>query len=454
MTHQRFLTASALVCMLGVFSLQATPAKNAILMIADGSGYNTWVAASMYQGRFDSSNRTFRQVFGGPAWQKIFTSTYPLATDGSPTKTGKQRTNLVYDPKKAWQKAVPPKKGYPAYENLEKGATDSAASATAMATGQKTYNAAINWSDMDAPMTTLAEISKQQCKSVGILTSVPLCHATPAALGGGHNRSRNNYEELSAEMLTSPVIDVWMGAGNPDYDEDGNYAPSRSYKYVGSSKLWAEQVTGKGTNGWTVIQDRSEFQKLAQGPTPARVLGAAKIAETTPPQGTTNLPTLSEMVSGALNVLDNNPKGFYMMVEGGAVDWANHKHDAARMVKEMTAYFEAVETVCRYLDNNTAGNNWSNTIVVLTADHDNGQIWGPDSDRLPFQPLEDRGAGKVPGLRYNGRSHSNALVPLFARGAGAAMFIKEFKGTDPVFGPYVDDTDIFKVMRAAMGMGK
>ena len=209
MTYQRFLTASALVCMLGVLPLQAAPAKNAILMIADGAGYNTWVAASMYQGRFDSSNRVFRQVFGGPAWQKIFTSTHPLATDGSPTKTGKQRTNLVYDPKKAWQKAVPPKKGYPAYENLEKGATDSAASATAMATGQKTYNAAINWSDMDTPMMTLAEISKQQGKSVGILTSVPLCHAIPTHSGARQLRHRGRSRFRPALTTRWPRQPAW-----------------------------------------------------------------------------------------------------------------------------------------------------------------------------------------------------------------------------------------------------
>ena len=72
-------------------------------------------------------------------------------------------------------------------------------------------------------------------------------------------------------------------------------------------------------------------------------------------------------------------------------------------------------------DAGTAGNNWSNTLVIVTADHDH-LLLGPDSDTVPFQDLVDKGVKKVPGYRWQASGHSNLLVPLFARGPRAEMF--------------------------------
>ena len=75
-------------------------------------------------------------------------------------------------------------------------------------------------------------------------------------------------------------------------------------------------------------------------------------------------------------------------------------------------------------------------------------LWGPASDRIPFQPLEDRGAGKLPGYRWLYDSHSNQLVPLYARGVGAERLLGDAVDEDPFRGPYVDQTDVFDVMAA------
>ena len=158
------------------------------------------------------------------------------------------------------------------------------------------------------------------------------------------------------------------------------------------------------------------------------------------------------MTKGAIHCLEHNPDGFYLMVEGGAVDWANHANEQERMVEEQIDYVKAVEAVVAWVDSHS---NWNDTLVILTADHETGLLWGPDSAKVAFQPLKDRGAGKLPGMKHNSHGHSNSLVPLYARGPGSERFAALQKGQDRhaaaqwhCSGQYVDNTDVFAVMRA------
>jgi alkaline phosphatase len=87
-------------------------------------------------------------------------------------------------------------------------------------------------------------------------------------------------------------------------------------------------------------------------------------------------------------------------------------------------------------------------------------LWGPDSSKAAFQPLENRGAGKLPGMKFNSHGHSNSLVPLYARGPGSERFAALVKGTDPTAaarwqysGQYVENTDVFRVMWAEIAHG-
>jgi alkaline phosphatase len=84
----------------------------------------------------------------------------------------------------------------------------------------------------------------------------------------------------------------------------------------------------------------------------------------------TDVPSLSTMLRGALNILDNNPKGMFLLVEGGAIDRAMHANNIGRMIEERIEFDDAVAAVSAYLDANTAGNSWANTLVIVTADHD------------------------------------------------------------------------------------
>lgn len=449
----------------------AWAARNVILMIADGGGHNQWLAASMYQGKVG------KQVFDQSGWLRLSCCTYPLNLLVKPTGNTMQLESLVYDPAKAWD-ATPNSdkpRDFAGYAWLQATATDSAAAATALATGQKTYNNAINWTNDGKPMQgqTIAEIAKQQGKAVGVITSVPWSHATPAGLGGAHNVSRNNYSEIANEMLGAAWLDVIMGAGNPDFDDNGQPLPKgkkREFKYVGEEETW--QALKRGQRGWKLIESKADFEALASGPTPPKVLATAQVASTLQQKRSRPVvlndktvatepfavPTNKEVASlvlmakAAINCLDDNPKGFYLMIEGGAVDWANHGNEADRMIEEQIDYINTVETVVAWIESH---GGWNDTLLILTADHESGLLLGPDSSTVAFQPLEDRGPGKMPGLKYNSNGHANSLVPLYARGPGSQRFAKAIKGKDPAAavlwlysGEYVENTDIFAVMRA------
>jgi alkaline phosphatase len=124
---------------------QKAPKRNVIIMVADGAGFNAYAAASMYQGKWDAAKGRGTQVYNGSEWKQLAVQTFPLNTSKKPQGTGQQDPAVVYDPAKAWDPAN-------GYQWLTAKYTDSAASATALSTGKKTFNNAINWSDLDQPL--------------------------------------------------------------------------------------------------------------------------------------------------------------------------------------------------------------------------------------------------------------------------------------------------------------
>jgi alkaline phosphatase len=346
------------------------------------------------------------------------------------------------------------------FKYVESGATDSAAAATAMATGKKTYNAAIGVDVKRRPLKTVAQQAEAIGKATGVITTVQFSHATPAGFVA-HNEHRNNYEAIAQEMLLVSATDVIMGAGHPWFDKDGkSVTVPNSFKYVGGQSTW--EALAAGTAGcdadgdgkpdpWKLIQTRAEFQTLAKGSTPKRVCGVPQVYETLQEKRrgdafaapyiaplTKTVPTLAEMTRGSLNVLDNNPKGFFLMIEGGAVDWAGHDNQSGRMIEEEMDFNRAVEAVIAWVKQNS---NWQETVVIVTADHETGYLTGPGSNPR-WQPLVNKGKGKVPGMQWNSKEHTNSLVPLFAKGGGLAPLKAYADKKDPVRDTYLDNTNI------------
>jgi alkaline phosphatase len=164
------------------------------------------------------------------------------------------------------------------------------------------------------------------------------------------------------------------------------------------------------------------------------------------------VPSLSTMTQGALNVLDEDHDGFLLMVEGGAVDWASHANQPGRTIEEQVDFTRAVDTAIAWVDQNS---NWGETLIVVTGDHETGYLWGPGtgadaSGMGQWMPIVNNGAGAQPGMQFNSGNHTNALIPLFAKGAGARLLRSSADSVDSVRGDYLDNTDIGKVIIAGM----
>lgn len=359
-----------------------------------------------------------------------------------------------------------PQKGWSDFKYVTDGKTDSAAAATAMAAGVKTYNGAIGVDTDKQPVENLIERCEKLGKATGVVTSVPWAHATPAGFVA-HNPERGNYEEISAQMIAGPV-EVIMGAGHPFYNDDGRPANEPKYKYIGR-QTWQALAEGTAASDadadgiedrWTFIQTKNQFLALMTGETPKRACGTAQVRgtlqqkragpENAPPfqvDFIRTVPTLEQMTQAAINVLDEDPDGFFLMIEGGAVDWAAHDNQAGRMIEEMIAFNSAVEAVINWIENHSG---WEQTLLVITSDHETGYITGPKSGPTEsgpvWNPLESRGHRKVPGLEWHEDGHTNSLVPFYAKGCGAERYRKAAKNTDPVRGRYIDNTDLARAI--------
>jgi alkaline phosphatase len=428
--------------------------KNVIIMISDGWGVNQIDATSMYQ-----YGKTGGQVYEGfPC--KTSMSTYMYDGD--------------YDPDQAWAD----------FDYVKAGATDSAAAATTMSTGVKTYSGAIGVDVNEEDLKHALEYAEELGKATGVVSSVEFSHATPAAFVA-HNISRNNYADIANEMIYESAADVIMGAGAPDYDnsgvacsedpETGELTACKNTKYVGGDETWNDltddfMVDGADADGngtpdvWQVIRSREQFQAMASGDTPSRVIGVPYVYQTLQYNRAGNsvepydvpltetVPTLEEMTKAALNVLDNDPDGLFLMVEGGAVDWAGHGNDSARLIEEQIDFNNAVEAAVAWVN---ANSNWGETLLIVTGDHETGYLTGPGSDPT-WEPLVNNGAGNLPGMEWHSGSHTNQLIPFYAKGSPHKMFKDYAKngdlaGEDPVHGSYIDNTAIGQIVIDLLG---
>jgi alkaline phosphatase len=418
--------------------------KNIILLIADGCGFNHITAASFFQ-----YGQTGKQIYESfPV--KFAVSTFSKEADN-------------YDPVKAWK----------SFDWIMKKSTDSAAAATAISTGYKTKNGSLSVDAQGHILETIAERAEKLKKSSGVVTSVPINDATPAAFCA-HDTSRDNYSAIMNDILYNSALEVIMGTGNPMYDDDGRLLNDTLPGYDENRMLWQQfhnGITGADADGdgdkdaWTFVEDETAFHKLTNGETPPRVLGLAKVHSTLrqPVSGNNSektyrdsliqaLPTLPEITQAALNILDEDQDGFFLIIEGGAVDWAAHDNQSGRMIEELIDFNQTVQSVVDWVDTHS---NWAETLVIVTADHETGYLTGPGSGKNDttfsdvkrnWTPLVNNGKGIIPGMEWHSHGHTNSLVPFYARGCGSEKFQHYADEFDPVRGMYLDNTEIGKVM--------
>ncbi len=419
-------------------SFQGTPPRNVILMISDGCGFSQMEAASYYE-------------FGALGKQPY--DTFAVKQAMSTFSAGGN-----YIPDSAWL----------SFDYILRKPTDSAAAATAMATGVKTYNGAIGMDVNKEPLVNVFQMADRRGKATGVVTSVPLSHATPAGFVA-HNVSRKNYEEIGREMIMESSVDVIMGAGHPFYDAEGKKRNTPLYDKVGGPETWEALRKGKAgadANGdgqqdpWTLIENKEDFIKMAGGTNLTRVIGIPYAGTTlqeeragdpdAPPFSVPfneNVPTLADMSLAALNVLNNDPDGFYLMIEGGAVDWAGHANRKSRVIEEEVDFNKTVAAVIRWIEKN---GGWKKNLLIVTGDHETGFLSGPKSQfkgKMQWQPIENNGRGKMPAMEWNATYHSNSLIPFYAHGEGSTLFRQYATFTDSVRGAYMDNTRIARAMR-------
>jgi len=355
-------------------------------------------------------------------------------------------------------------------------ATDSAASATAMATGRKTASGRISWeADSSAgPIRNLGETLDAVGWSVGLVSTVPFSHATPACFAA-HSPNRDDTHRIADDLVRSGVADLLIGAGNPRRDnpdrlEDAGYVSRQTYadlvagipgvvfvertRDVRADSLLASAVAGLDPDdGWRVVG-------LFGGPDgcmePAVITGSAD-----PPcaRATLENPSLASAAVAALDFLARDDEGFFLLLEQGDIDWANHDNDFAWLMGAMWQLEEAVAAVAAYVDT-SAALDWDDTMVILTADHGCGCLRiGPPPGILrgilPAQVSDSSGWTYPDGeVEFMTGTHTGELVSFRAAlPARVRPLADSLLGSPPAPGPgMLDNTHVFVLVTGAAAM--
>ena len=231
--------------------------------------------------------------------------------------------------------------------------TESAAAGTALATGNKTNNDILGMDPTKSvKFKTMAEMAKEKGMKVGIVSSVSLDHATPGAFYA-HQPTRKNYYEIGQEMINS----------NFDYFAGGGLlAPTGKKKDQPNLLDIAKQ------KGYQVALSIEEIQKIGRGSGKTIAIAPNLAAEEAMSYEIDRgeKVSLAEFTRKGIEVLDNQ-NGFFMMVEGGKVDWACHANDAATTVKDVMAFEEAIAEALKFYAKHP-----DETLIVVTGDHETG----------------------------------------------------------------------------------
>lgn len=239
--------------------------------------------------------------------------------------------------------------------------TDSAASGTAFATGNKTYNGAISVTNeqIAKPVASIIEAAKEDGKSTGIISTARLTHATPAVYAS-HVRSRNNENAIASQYLTSGV-DVLIGGGEENFVGEAKEAKFGEAKREDGQNL----VAAFKEKGYAVAYNKEELQKV-EGQQLLALLSNSHVPYELDRDD--SIPTLKEQLERSLEILGENEEGFVVMVEAGRVDHAGHANDIHSLVRELLEFDEAFKAAVAYAEKS------GDTSVIATADHETGGL--------------------------------------------------------------------------------
>lgn len=296
--------------------------------------------------------------------------------------------------------------------------TDSSSSASSMTAGIKTYNNGVNVDATGTPVSTIAHQAQELDYAVGAVTSVPISHATPAATYAV-NVDRDDYQDLTRDLLglksishpEQPLsgLDVVIGAGwgsnkDDDQGQGDNFIPGN--RYLAADDLAA--IDDQNGGGYVVAQRTEGLpgrDSLNAGAARAAMEGKRLFgyygagahlpfqtadgdyhpapgrskAETYTDAELFENPTLAEMTAAALKVLGSR-KRFWLMVESGDVDWANHDDNLDNSIGAVNSGDAAVRVITDWVE---ANSNWDETVLIVTADHGHFLVLDRPEDLIP-----------------------------------------------------------------------
>ena len=322
--------------------------------------------------------------------------------------------------------------------------TDSSAAGTALSTGEKTTNGMLGIApDSTTLLKSISYKIHEAGYSVGVMSTTPINHATPAAFFG-HNIKRGNYYEIGKEL---------PGTGFEFFAGGGLYHPNGKDK---DQPVSLYDMIAEG--GYTLAYGYEDFKakKEADRIVLVQAEGSEEICPYAlgRPEGALTLP---QIVEAAISVLERNPKGFFMMAEGGLIDWTAHSQDLAGTIFEILDFDQAIAVANAFYERHP-----KETLIVVTADHETGGIAlgrkgynydltvidkiknasaSTDVEQYMNDPKSIDSVNEEARIGWTTTSHSGGPVPVWAKGVGSESFAAR-----------QDNTDIPKKICAAMGV--
>jgi alkaline phosphatase len=341
--------------------------------------------------------------------------------------------------------------------------TDSAAAATAIATGVKTINGCVAIDRDGHEQRTILELAKASGRSVGLISNCQITDATPAAFAA-HVPHRANQSEVARQYIERAGVDVILGGGAAHWFPMGHRFPPeltspRHWQGVGSD---GDLVRRAYELGYEIAFDGPSLQRgLRQrrlepgGPLLGLFAAQEFFVQTAEGFGAVYDPpvSLADLTSAAIEVLESNPNGFFLMVEESAIDRMAHQNNAPLTLKGVLELDRAVQVALAF-----ASRSADDTLIVVTADHECGglAVAGSLDQPYPYEPggglLDTMLAGEdgpfpVAGTDYGfvlgwaTTGHTSAPVPITATGPGA----ERLSGS-------IENTDLFHALAGAMDL--
>ena len=269
--------------------------------------------------------------------------------------------------------------------------TDSAAGATAFASGVKTYNGAIGFTPKDGAVPTLVEIISEDGMNTGIISTSSVVHATPACFYA-HSYNRREYFYI-AEFLPKSELDFVAGGGTKFFTGRSDGKDLYMELEKNGFKVYADSLVPN-------TSDKKPVYLLAEDGMPKMIDGRGDF-----------LPNSTTMAIESLNTGDN---GFFLMIEGSQIDWGGHANDTDYLVGEQLDFDKTLGKVLDFAKSD------GETLVIVTADHETGGFTlSPDADDY----------NKIKGTFATG-GHSATLIPVFAYGPGEDSFKGIYENTE------------------------